>query len=294
MTLKIISDSACDLPEELALKYDIEILPFLVYVDEEEFIDGHTIQPAEVYAAMGAGKVPTTAQVPLERIISTFTKYAQEDRPCLYIGFSSKLSGTCNTIRLVTQEIKEKYPTWEITIVDSLSGCLAQGLIVLEAAQMAKAGLPSAEIIQRAQDRSKNNVEHIFSVDDLNYLYRGGRVNYASAFVGGILSIKPILHVQDGLMIPFQKVRGKKNAIKRISELVEERSLNHPDQLIAISHANDPETADLLQETLRAVGYKNFLVNIVGSVLGCHIGLGGVAAFFINSKISAPNSPSGP
>lgn len=294
MTLKIISDSACDLPEELAQKYDIDILPFLVYVDEEEYIDGHTIKPAEVYDAMRAGKIPTTAQVPLDQIISTFTKYAKENRPCLYIGFSSKLSGTCNTIRLVTQEINEKYPDWEMTVVDSLSGCLAQGLIVLEAAQMAQAGLPQTEIIERVQARSKNNVEHVFSVDDLNYLYRGGRVSYASAFVGGILSVKPILHVKDGLMVPFQKVRGKKNAIKRIGELAQERSLGAPNQLVAISHADDPDTANELQELLGSLGYKNFLVNVVGSVLGCHIGLGGVAAFFVNSKVAVPNSPTGP
>ncbi|NMA62214.1 MAG: DegV family protein [Firmicutes bacterium] len=292
MNLKIITDSACDLPEELVKEYDVDVLPFLVYIDDNEYLDGHTIKPAQVYDAMRAGKVPTTAQVPLDLIISTFTKYAKENRPCLYIGFSSKLSGTCNTVRLVTQEIQAKYPEWEVTIVDCLGGCLAQGLIVLEAAQMAKAGAPHPDIIQRVKARSKNNVEHVFSVDDLNYLYRGGRVSYASAFLGGILSVKPILHVKDGLMIPFQKVRGKKNAIKRIGELVQERSLGHPDQLIAISHADDPDTAaelkDLLQSTL---GYKNFLVNVVGSVLGCHIGLGGVAAFFVNAQVPEPNLP---
>lgn len=294
MELKIISDSACDLPEQLTSKYEIDILPFLVYIDDDEFLDGQTIQPSDVYAAMRAGKVPTSAQVPLDLIIATFTKYAQENQPCLYIGFSSKLSGTCNTIRLVTAEIKENYPDWEITIIDSFSGCLAQGLIVLEAAQMNKAGVAAQDIIHRVKSRSQNNVEHIFSVDDLNYLYRGGRVSYASAFLGGILSVKPILHVQDGLMIPFQKVRGTKNTIKRICELVQERSLGHPDQLIAISHADDPSKAAELETLLRTeLGYKNFLTNVVGCVLGCHIGLGGVAAFFVNSQVKVPNSPTG-
>ncbi len=290
MNVKIITDSACDLPEELIKQYDVDVLPFLVYIDDQEYVDGHTIKPEQVYAAMRAGKIPTTAQVPIERMISTFTDYASQNQPCLYISFSSKLSGTCNTARLVAQGVQEKYPQWEITIIDSLTGCLGQGLIVLEAAQMAKAGVPATQIIQRVKGRSKNNVEHVFSVDDLNYLYRGGRVSYASAFIGGILSVKPILHVKDGLMVPFQKVRGKKAAIKRIGELVEERSFGHPDQLVAISHADDPDSAAILKDLLATtLGYKNFLVNVVGSVLGCHIGLGGVAAFFVNSQVSEPN-----
>lgn len=290
MSVRIITDSACDLPEELITKYSVDVLPFLVYIDDQEYVDGYTIRPDQVYAAMRAGKVPTTAQVPIDMIISTFTKYASQNQPCLYISFSSKLSGTCNTARLVAQEVQEKYPTWDITVIDSLTGCLGQGLIVLEAAQMAQAGAPIQEIIERVKARSKNNVEHVFSVDDLNYLYRGGRVSYASAFLGGILNVKPILQVKDGLMIPFQKVRGKKTAIKRIAELVQERSLGHPEQLIAISHADDPDTATELKELLETtLGYKNFLVNVVGSVLGCHIGLGGVAAFFVNSQVQEPN-----
>lgn len=288
--LKIITDSACDLPTELAREYDVDVLPFLVYIDDEEYVDGKTIMPNDVYDAIRAGKVPTTAQVPIEMLLTTFTKYAKQNQPCLFLGFSSKMSGSCNTARLVAQEVQKAYPTSQITVVDTLSGCLGQGLIVLEAAQLAKASVSPSEIIKLAQSRAQNNMEHVFSVDDLNYLYRGGRVSYASAFLGGVLNVKPILHVQDGQIIPFQKVRGQKGAIKRITELVEERSCGDPNQLIGISHADDLEMATELQNQLsQTLGYKNFLVNIVGSVLGCHIGLGGVAAFFTNSKVKTPN-----
>lgn len=290
VSLKIITDSACDLPNELVQKYDVDVLPFLVFIDDEEYLDGQTITPDQVYAAIRDGKIPTTAQVPIEQLLATFKRYASEDRSCLYLSFSSKLSGTCNTARLVAQEVKKSYPTFEITIMDTLSGSLGQGLIVLEAAQMAQAGIPSWEIVQRVRARSQNNVEHIFSVDDLNYLYRGGRVSYTSAFVGGILNVKPILHVQDGEITPLQKIRGKKGAIRRIGELVQERSLGSSEQLIAISHADDPDMAGELQSLLhKTLGYQNFLVSVVGSVLGCHIGLGGVAAFFINSKMNNEN-----
>ena len=290
MSLKIITDSACDLPSNLVDAYDIDVLPFLVYIDEQEYVDGIDISPHQVYDAIRANKVPTTGQVPIEQILALFTKYAQASQPCLYLSFSSKLSGTCNTARLVATEVKKKYPQAQITIIDTASGSLGQGLIVLEAAQMVQAGATTEEVIERVKQRALNNVEHVFSVDDLNYLYRGGRGSYASAFLGGLLSVKPILHVKDGLMIPFQKVRGKKVAIKRITQLVKERSLGDPKQLIAISHADDPSMAEQLQTLLHSeLGYDNFLVNVVGSVLGCHIGIGGVAAFFVNSKLDVAN-----
>ncbi len=290
MTLKIITDSACDLPDDLIQKYDIDVLPFLVYVDDKEYRDGVNITTTEVYDAIHAGKIPTTGQVPMDAIATTFKRYADQGRQCLYLSFSSKLSGTYNTVRLVAQEMKKSFMNFQVTVVDTLSGSLGQGLIALEAAQMALAGMDPAAIIERAQKRSSNNVEHIFSVDDLGYLHRGGRVSYASAFLGGLLQVKPILHVQDGLMIPFQKVRGKNMAIKRIVELVKERSLGHADQIIGITHADDAPIAEQLKAMLRdTLGYQKFIVNLIGSVLACHIGIGGVAVFAVNSKIPAAN-----
>lgn len=290
MSLRIITDSACDLPSQIIEEFGIEVLPFFVYLDGNELADGVDVSPDQIYAAIRAGKVPTTGQVPLDAFLKVFTKYAQAGEQCLYLSFSSKLSGTCNTARLALAEVQKAYPHAAITIVDTLSGSLGQGLIVLEAACMAREGRPAEEIIHHVQRRAQNNVEHIFSVDDLNHLYRGGRVKFASAFLGSLLNVKPILHVKDGLMIPLQKVRGKKMAIKRIGELIKERSLGHPEQLIAISHADDPAAANELKALLRdTLGYKEFLVNKVGSVLGCHIGIGGVAAFFVNANYAVPN-----
>lgn len=290
MSLKIITDSACDLPIKLIEEYDIEVLPFIIYIDDQEYVDGVNITPEQVYAAIKANKLPSTAQVPAQKLLDTFTKYAKANQPCLYLSFSSKMSGTCNTARLIAAEVQQKYTDAQITIVDTASGCLGQGLIVLEAAQMAKAQVPAEEIIEHIKKRSQNNVEHVFSVDDLQHLHRGGRLGAASAFLGELLSVKPILHVKDGLMVPFQKVRGKKMALKRIVELVKERSLGDPEQLIAISHADDPNMAEQLKKMLQdTLGYKNFIVNVVGSVLACHIGIGGVAAFFVNSQVDSPN-----
>lgn len=292
MKVKIITDSASDFPENLAKKYDVDVLPFVIFIEEEEFLDRRDLEPSTVYNAIKDGLVPTTGQVPMEEMINTFTKYAKENRPCIYLSFSSNMSGSYGTVCLVAKEIKEKYPDFQIAIIDTLSGCMGQGLIVLEAAQMANADYGHEAIVKRMKIRAQDNMEHLFSVEDLKYLYRGGRVNYTSAFLGGLLNVKPILHVQSGNIIPFQKVRGKKMALKRIIELVEERSLGNKDQIIGISHADDHESAEKLQELLATeLGYQNFVVNIVGSVLACHIGLGGVAAFCVNNKENMPNLP---
>lgn len=290
--LQIITDSACDLPQQVADDHNIDIIPFIVNIDGQEYVDRKTIQPADVYDAIRKGKQPSTSQVPANYFWETFTNYAQKGARCLYVAFSSKLSGTCNTARLVAKEVKQRYPDFELTICDSLSGSLAQGLIALEAAQLTSAGVADTEVIDRAKARSQSNVEHLFTVDDLGHLHRGGRIGWASAVMGSMLKVKPILHVKDGQMLLLQKARGKNTALKRIVEILKERSLGNTDQLIGITHADDGETAQRLQAMLEStLGYKNFLVNIVGSVLGCHIGLGGVAAFFVNKDYEVPNLP---
>lgn len=290
--LQIITDSACDLPRKTAADHNIHIIPFIVNLDGKEYIDGETIEPDAVHQALRDGKRPTTSQVPANFFWDAFTKYAEKGVRCLYVAFSSKLSGACNTARMVAQEVKQRYPKFELTICDSLSGSLAQGLIALEAAQLSASGVPPAEVIERTAVRSNNNMEHIFTVDDLGHLHRGGRLRWTSAVMGTVLKVKPILHVRDGQMLLLQKVRGKTAALKRIVDLVRERSLGSEEQVVGITHADDVESAVKLQEMLRTtLGYKNFLVNVVGSVLGCHIGLGGVAAFFVNKRVNVPNLP---
>lgn len=290
--LQVITDSACDLPQHVADDHNIDIVPFIVHIDGREFIDGKTIQPDDVFQALREGKKPTTSQVPAKFFWETFTKYAEKGVRCIYVAFSSKLSGTYNTARMVAEEVKKRYPNFQLTICDSLGGSLAQGLIALEAAQLGAAGAEYDEVIERVRRRSNNNVEHIFTVDDLGHMHRGGRIGWASAVMGSVLKVKPILHVLDGQMLLLQKARGKTAALKRIVEVVKERSLGHVEQLIGITHAADGETAEKLQDMLEnALGYKNFIVNTIGSVLGCHIGLGGVAAFFVNKNVDIPNLP---
>lgn len=283
MTIQILTDSACDLPQELVEEHGIEVIPLLVELDGREYVDGRDISPEQVYGAIRAGKAPRTNQTPANIFHQVFSKFASLGKSCLYIAFSSKLSGTCQTGMMVAQQLNQQDGA-DIQVVDSLCGSLGQGLVVLEAAKMARAGKERGQIVERVQQLSRH-MEHIFTVDDLEYLQRGGRVGRTAALVGSLLNIKPLLHVKDGLMVPIEKVRGKNKAIKRILEIMEERchQLCHT---IGISHADDKESALKLKELIEAkFGCRDIVVNIVGSVLGCHIGIGGVAVFFLNKSI---------
>lgn len=285
MAVKIITDSACDLPQDLIREYDIEVVPLLVVMDGKEYADGQDISPERVYSAIRAGKVLTTNQAPAHFFRRVFTECVARGMSCIYIAFSSKLSGTCHTGMMVARQVREE-TQGDIEVVDTLCGSLGQGLLVLEAAKMAKAGAGKEQIVARVQELARH-MEHIFTVDDLDYLRRGGRIGRASAYVGNLLNIKPLLHVKEGLMIPIEKVRGKKKAIKRLVELVEERCSNFR-QTIGIAHADDVTAAQYLKELLQTkFGCKDIIVNVVGSVLGCHIGLGGVAVFFLNKALAA-------
>ena len=283
MSVKIITDSACDLPMDLIEQNDIEVIPLLVQLDGKELVDGKDIFPEQVYAAIREGKIPRTSQTPAKIFKQVFQKFIDLGQRCLYIAFSSKLSGTCQTGMMVAQHLNEQNPGGFIEVVDTLCGSLAQGLLVLEAARMANEGRTVPEIADKIR-RQAPHMEHLFTVDDLGYLYRGGRVSRTSAFVGSLLKIKPLLHVKEGQMIPFQKVRGKNKAITRLVELMSEKG-SKLEHTIGISHADDPEAAMFLKNLIeKTLGYKDVVVNVVGSVLGCHIGLGGVAVFFLNSS----------
>lgn len=283
MEIKILTDSGCDLPRELIEQYDIEVVPLLVILDGKEHVDGADICPADVYNAIRAGKLPRTNQATTHAFADALGKNAQEGRPCLYIAFSAKMSGTFQAGKVVANQLSEQYPEWQVRLIDSQGGSLAQGLLVLNAAKLAREGRPLDEIVAEIT-RQAGHMEHIFTVDDLNHLYRGGRVSRASAMLGSLLRIKPILHVKDGLMVPIEKARGKNMAIRRLVEIMEERC-SRVKQVIGISHADDQESAAKLRQLVEErLGFKDYVINIVGSVLGCHIGLGGVAVFFLSDS----------
>ena len=289
MAVKILSDSACDLPEEILKEYDIDIIPILVSKDEVEYFDKVTLEPQTLYDDMRNGLVYKTAQIPPLMLEEKFEEIAKKKQSTIYICFSSGLSGTYNTSVLVKDTIMDKYPDLDLDIVDSRSASVGFGLLVYEAAKMAKAGKSKEEILKMLDFYIKH-IEHIFTVDDLEYLFRGGRVSRAQAMVGGLLNIKPILDMpEDGTLRPIEKVRGRNKVLKRMLEIMEERGGNADlkNQTIGINHGDDIEGALKLKEMIEEkYGCTDFVLNIIGCAIGAHSGPGTLSVFFLNESPS--------
>ena len=286
MGIRILCDSACDLTEDLLKEYDIDRVSLVVLKGEEQYFDGITITPKTVYDGMKHGEVFSTSQVPPSSFEEKFEEYAKNKDRAIYLAFSSELSGTHQVSVFVKEQIKEQYPDFDLEIVDTKAASLGYGLIVLEAARLAKEGKSKEEILKAIQF-CMENIEHIFTVDDLEYLFRGGRVSKTQAFVGGLLNIKPILNVEDGKLIPLEKVRGKNKVYKAMLDIMEKRTeeADLSSQIVAISHADDIENATKLKEMIsEKFGVKEFVIADIGAVIGAHVGPGTLALFFMRKN----------
>lgn len=285
--VKLITDSGCDLPYEFLVEHDIEFIPLKVELEGKEYDDVTKISAKAVYDAMRNGKSPKTSQASPTKVKEVFTKLAEAKQTGIYIAFSSELSGTYQTACMIREQVLEEYPDFDLTIIDTKAASLGHGLIVYHAVRLAQTGATKDKIVQETKFYSEH-MEHLFTVDDLEYLRRGGRVSRASAFVGGLLNIKPLLNVEEGKLIPIEKIRGKKKVLTRILELMEIRGVDIQNQLIGISHGDDEETALLMKEMIEErFGCKHFYMNIVGSVIGAHSGPGTLAIFFLNEKTNS-------
>jgi DegV family protein with EDD domain len=282
MPVQILADSACDLPIDFYSEHNVTLFPLKVQVNGQEYEDVKTIDPKTVYDAIRAGDVPKTSQVSPLLFEEVFTKMAENNDDGIYIAFSSELSGTYQTSVMIFNQVKEKYPNFNLTIVDTKCASLGFGLVVKEAARLAAENVSKEEILKDVLFRIQH-MEHLFTVEDLDYLAKGGRVSKASAFLGGLLNIKPILNVEDGKLVPIEKVRGKKKVYRRIIELMKERGENFRDQVVGISHADTEETLlevkAMIEEELHP---KGVFITSIGSAVGAHTGPGTIAIFFLN------------
>ncbi|AXI08758.1 DegV family protein [Oceanobacillus zhaokaii] len=284
MTVKILADSATDLSKEHYNEFDIEMVPLTVHLDEKDYQDGVTIEPLTVYNAMRDGKVPKTSQVSPLTFKTIFTSYAEKNQPLVYISFSSQLSGTYQTAKMMLQEVLEEYPEAPIQIVDTKCASLGYGLVVLHAAKLANSGASMQEIVDDATYQAEHMV-HLFTVDDLEYLYRGGRVSKTAAFVGSLLKIKPLLHVDDGKLIPLEKIRGSKKVFGRMLDMMEERGTDFKNQTIGICHSDDLERATQLANKVSEkfnLNIDDIEIVMIGAVIGAHVGPGTIGLFFSN------------
>lgn len=284
--IKIMVDSTCDLPDEIIKKYDIKVLPLRVSLEDKEYLDKKTIQVDEVYSAMRKGIIPKTSQPNPKDMYDIFNEYCINGHDFIYLSFSSVLSSTYQLAQSILKEFKSKYPMLNMEVIDSKGGSTATGLIALQTVKLTEESVQNFDSIVRSIKVFVNHIEHVFTITDLNWIIKGGRIGKAQGMIGNMLDIKPILDVNDGAMEVIKKVRGKKKALNTVVDILEERSKKFPDQIIGISHADDLKTAEELIELIRRrLGTKEFIVNKIGSVLGCHLGIGGVGIFFFNDEV---------
>jgi DegV family protein with EDD domain len=280
--MRIFADSACDLAKEYYDTNPVTLIPLRVHIDDAEYQDVMTINSTQVYSEIRQGKQPKTSQASPEQFITLFEDLAKAGEEGIYIAFSSELSGTHNTAVMIRDQVKEEYPDLKLTIIDSKCASLGYGLLVKEAVRLKNAGEPLERIEEIVRFMAKH-MEHLFTVEDLDYMARGGRVSKTSAVIGGLLNIKPLLHVADGKLIPIEKLRGRKKVLKRMVELMEERGERLHEQNIAICHGDDEafalELKSMIQETFKP---KQIEIQMIGSVIGAHVGPGTLGVFFLN------------
>lgn len=280
--MRLFADSASDLPKDFFETEDVVLFPLRVHIGDKDYEDIRGIQSIKVFENIRAGSHPKTSQVSPEEMLSAFEQLAKDGDEGYYIAFSSELSGTYSTAVMVADQVREEYPDLKLTILDSKAASLGYGLLVKEAAKLRTAGQPLEKIIQRTRFMAEH-LESLFTVEDLDYMAKGGRISKGSAFVGGLLNIKPLLHVEDGKLVPIEKLRGRKKVIKRMIELMKERGTQLDQQIIAISHGDDEEFANVLKQEIEENFHPQKIeVHMIGSVIAAHTGPGTLALFFFN------------
>ncbi|MEL7601970.1 MAG: DegV family protein [Bacillota bacterium] len=282
--IRIVTDSTCDIEPSLLNGYRLDILPLVISIDERSYLDGEEIHIEEVYEYMRKGIVPKTSQIPYDRTYSLFRSILERGEDVLYISFSSELSGCFSLGSMVAEELRADFSGRNIAVVDSKAGAGATGLIVLQALKMAAAGLPF-DTVKAETEFLADHIEHVFSVGDLEWLAKGGRIPKVVGYVGSKLGFHPILEVEKGRMVVRRMVRGKSNAIQAVANDIIQRAQKFPAQLVAICHADDLLSAQKLEALIKE-GLSGCVTTLchIGGVLGVHLGLKGIGAFCFNQK----------
>ena len=283
----ILTDSCSDLPIEYIEKNNISTLGLTVNLKGEQIVDdfGKTITYKDFYNAVREGEMPTTSQINAYTYKDMFEKHVKEGKSIIYLGFSSQLSGSLNSSHIARNEILEQYKDADITIIDTKSASLGEGLIVYYANEMLKNGSTKDEIINWVEETIPK-VNHWFTVDDLNHLKRGGRISSTGAMIGTMLSIKPILNMDnEGKLASVSKVKGRKKALMSLVDEFRQRAVNPEEQVIFISHADCIKDALTIKDMITSeFNVKDVIINNIGPVIGAHTGPGTLALFFIGRE----------
>ena len=284
----IITDSCCDLSEQLANDAGLYVIPMVMTISGTEYknyLDERDISTKAFYDRLRAGENASTSALNMDTFLSVFGEFLEQGKDILYLAFSSGLSGTYHVSTLAAEELSQKYPESKIFCCDTLCASMGEGLLVYLAGKKKQAGA-SIEEVRDFVEQNKLHLCHWFTVDDLNHLKRGGRVSATTAFVGSLLNIKPVLHVDDdGHLINVGKARGRRAAVLSLFEHMKETAINPSEQTVFISHGDCEEDALALKEMVeKEFSPKEIQINPIGPVIGAHSGPGTLALFFLGTK----------
>lgn len=284
-TYQIVTDATSDLPLELVGKLDVHVIPMHCAIDGDDYLitaDNRNLSSHDFYDMLRAGRVSSTTQVNGETFKAEVRPFLKDGLDVLYICFSSGLSSTYASIRIAIEDLAEEFPERKLRIVDSLSATGGEGLLVYHAVKRMEDGMGLDELAQWIED-NKLHFAHWFTVDDLKFIKRGGRVSATAALVGTVLSVKPIMHVDnEGKLIPVDKVRGRRKSLEELVAHMEKSAIRPADQTVFISHGDTPEDAAYIEKLVRErLGVKNVFIGPVGPVVGSHGGPGIICLFFL-------------
>lgn len=280
----IVTDSSADLPENYYKEHELDCVQLGFTMDGVTYSeDGASMSEKDFYAALRGGSMPTTFQVSPEQAKKHIETHLKAGRDVLVIAFSSGLSGTANSFAVAAKELSAEYGK-KVYVVDSLCASLGEGLLVDYVVKKADSGA-SIEDVRDYAEGLKLHICHMFTVDNLYHLKRGGRVSAATAVVGSLLKIKPVLHVDDeGHLIAIGKAMGRKKSISSLVEYMKELETLQDGDPIFISHGDCQEDVDYLVKLIKAqFGEREIYTNFVGNVIGTHSGAGTLALFFRGS-----------
>ena len=288
MSFVLLTDSSADLSAEMVRELDIQVLPLTFTLNETNYCnypDNRDMDPHLFYEKLRAGEVATTAAVNMAQYTEMLEPLLQAGQDVLVLAFSSGLSATFQSSRLAVEELLEKYPSRRLYTVDTLCASMGQGLLVYLAARKRQEGA-SIEAVRDWAEANKQSICHKFTVDDLHFLKRGGRISTTTAMVGSMLNIKPVLHVdKEGRLVSIAKARGRQASLKALVDRMEQTAIDSGSLTVFISHGDCPEDAQTVAGMVKdRFGVQEVYINYVGPVIGAHSGPGTLALFYMGTE----------
>lgn len=281
--IKLFTDTSANLPVSITKEYGIEVVPFSYTVNGKEvpYSAETDFNGKAFYEAMRAGAEVKTSMINVSDFIAAFEQWIAKGDAVIYVGMSGGISGTANSAKLAAEELLEKYPAAKIAAIDTYAASLGEGFLVIETAKMIERGDPFLKIVKKIELLRKNMCQ-FFTVDDLAYLRKGGRISGAAAVVGTVLNIKPILRGdENGKIVLCGKIRGFNKSMEALANKYDELVFDKTAD-VGIAHADNPEGAQRLENILRAKGFSGELLKVVYEpVTGSHVGPGTIALFFM-------------